>query len=204
MISSTAVLAATLALVPGPATAAAKRGTCYPPHSRTLIASARTRVFETRHVIGEHARDTYGCLLSRRRPVRFAVLDFPLGFGPIVLAGPFVAYGAYSDCAAGYCDPNSVVVQDLRDSRTRYADGPIAVAHIQSLVLKRTGSLAWIGTSYDRDGQRVPGLQVVAVPAGGSPVVVDAGTDIDGASLALAGTTLFWTRGGAPRSTVLH
>ena len=38
--------------------------------------------------------------MRRGTPVRFCLPDFPTGYGPIALAGRFVAYASYSDCAA--------------------------------------------------------------------------------------------------------
>ena len=49
--------------------------------------------------------------------------DFPTGYDPIRLAGHFVAYGSYSDCAADYCDPNNVMVEDLSNGKRTFADG---------------------------------------------------------------------------------
>ncbi len=203
-VSIAAMLALLSAFLMAPAAHAGRRArpTCYPAHSRTLLATAQARVFETRTIV-EHAHVTYGCLLHRRRPVRFYLPDFPLGFGPIVLAGPYVAYGDYSDCAASFCDPNSVVVQDLRTGHVSFVDGSIRIADVKDLVLEPSGSLAWISSAYDESGSPLPGLQVAAVEHGGAPVILDSGSDIVPGSLALAGSTLYWTKGTTPQSAAL-
>ena len=177
---------------------------CHPLHTRTLAATAHARVFASRRFIPEtRTRVTYGCLLSRTRPFRFYRADFPTGFAPIALAGRYVAYGAYSDCAASFCDPNSVVLQDLKNGKVRLADGPLRVADVSDLVLRAKGSLAWIGTSFDAQGAVQPGVQVVKAERGQPPVVLDAGLDVARGSLALAGTRLYWTKAGRPVSAPL-
>src|SRR4029450_3491577 len=87
------------------------------------------------------------------RPFRFYLPGFPPGFDPIVLAGRYVAYGDYSDCAASFCDPNSVILQNLRNGHITFADGPgIRIANVSALVLKRDGSFAWIASTFDEFG----------------------------------------------------
>ncbi len=177
---------------------------CHPPHTRTLAATAHARVFTSRRLIPEtRIRLTYGCLLSRKRPVRFFRASFPSGYGPIALAGRYVAYGAYSDCAASFCDPNNVVLQNLKNGKVTFADGPLRVADVSDLVLRRNGSLAWIQSSFDPQGAVQPDMQVVKAERGQPPVVLDAGLDVDRGSLALAGTRLYWTKAGRPVSALL-
>jgi hypothetical protein len=195
------VAAAALLLLSPSGTAAAKshRPTCFPPHSKTIAADAKVRVFQTRKVV-QHTHVLYGCLLRRKRPVTFLLPDFPTGFGPIVLAAPFVAYGDYSDCAAAFCNPNSVVLQDLRGGQGKPVQGQVSVATVYDLVLKPNGSLAFIASTFDSNGAIIPGLSVVKVEHGATPVVLDSGAGVTSGSLALAGTTLYWTDGGAPRT----
>jgi hypothetical protein len=194
-----------LALVPAGASAAKAKRTCYPAHSTTLAATKSVRVFQTRGFSRDtktHA--TYGCLLSAKRPHRFVVLDFPMGFEHITIAGRFVAYAAYSDCAADYCNPNAVMVQDLKTGRRTFAEGTlVAVAHVSDLVLRPDGTVAWIQTSYDDNGSVRPGFDVVAGGPGRTPVLLGSGADVAPGSLALAGRTAYWTQGAQPRSAAL-
>jgi hypothetical protein len=200
-------LPATAGAVAVTAGAAAAKPTagCHPAHSTTLAATAKARVFRTRGFSRDtHTHATYGCLESHKRPVRFYVPDFPTGYDHIALAGRFVAYAAYSDCAADFCDPNSVVLQDLVTGKTTFADGAaLRVATISGLVLRTDGALAWIQSSFDANGSTQPGLEVAKAEHGQPAVVLDSGTDIAPDSLALAGTTLYWTRGGKPFSAGL-
>jgi hypothetical protein len=199
-----ALAALHLGAMAGIARAQSGRHGCFPAHSTTLAATAKVRVFQTRGVAREtRVHATYGCLLSRKRPVRFEVPDFPTGYGPIAIAGSYVAYAVYSDCAASFCDPNNVVVQDLRTGKRRFADGPLRVANVTSLVLRANGSAAWIQTSFDEGGSTQPGYSVVKADRGQAPDVLDTGVDIVANSLALAGTTLYWTNGPTPVSAVL-
>ena len=198
-----ALAVAVAMLAPATSQARKRHRTCYPKHTKTLVASAQARVFQTRKKV-EEAHVTYGCLLSRKHPYKFSLPDFPTGFDPIVLAGRYVAYGDYSDCAASFCDPNSIVVQNLRNGHVRFVDGPgLRIATVYGLVLKRNGSVAWIASTFDQFGSLLPGVQVVKVEHGGSPVVLASGRGIATDSLALGGSTLYWTDGGVPHSAPL-
>jgi hypothetical protein len=191
-------------LAPASGEARKRHRTCYPAHTKTLVASARARVFRARKVV-QDTHVTYGCLLSRKRPFKFYLPDFPSGFDPIVLAGRYAAYGDYSDCAAAFCDPNSVILQNLRNGHVTFADGPgIRIANVSALVLKRDGSLAWIASTLDEFGVIEPGRQVVKLERGTSPVILDSGTGVVADSLALAGSTLYWTKNGTPLSATLR
>lgn len=199
-----AAIALTAVLVGPAAVADAAKRTCNPAHSTTIAATATVRVFHTRAFAREtRVHATYACLLSRKRPVRLVVPDFPTGYGPIAIAGRFVAYGVYSDCAASFCDPNNVVVQDLRDGKAAFADGPLRVAEVTSLVLRPKGSVAWIQSTFDEGGSTQPGFTVAKAERGRPAVVLDSGIDVASTSLALAGNTLYWMNGPTPTSAIL-
>jgi hypothetical protein len=68
-----------------------------------------------------------------------------------------------------------------------------------SIVVKSDGAVAWIVASGVARG----GNQVRVVDRSGSRVVAS-GTDVDPQSLALAGSTLYWTQGSKPFSTTLN
>jgi hypothetical protein len=202
MLASVAAVGLTL-----PAGAAAKRHrprpTCHPAHAKTLAATPRVRVFQVRRVV-QDAHVTYGCLLRRHRPVRFVVPDFPTGYAHVTIAGRLVAYVAYSDCAASFCDPNSVVLQDLRTGRTTFADGSVSVAHVSGLALKANGALAFLSTLFDLNGAVLPGgPQLFSVAPRAAPALLDGGPGIAPGSLARAGSTLYWTKSGLPQSAPL-
>jgi hypothetical protein len=155
-----------------------------------------------RKTIG-HARVTYGCLLKRKKPVTFFLPDFPTGYGPIVVAAPYVAYGAYGDCAASFCNPNSVVVQDLRGGQPKPVNAALSIAEVRSLALTPRGSAAWIATTFDPTGNILPGYTVAKSEHGAAPVVLEASADVDAASLALAGSILYWLSGGNAKTATL-
>lgn len=59
-----------------------------------------------------------------------------------------------------------------------------------------SGAVAWI--------RSVDGIPEVRKLDSGGENVMDTGTDIDPESLAVSGTTLYWTKAGGPRSAVLE
>jgi hypothetical protein len=102
-----------------------------------------------------------------------------------------------------------IEVEDLRDGRILHrlpsgvtfppnpkfvGDGPAT-----SIVVKSDGAVAWILDTVQEHER----YQVHAVDRTGSRVLAT-GSDIDPHSLALAGSTLYWTQGGNPYSTTLN
>jgi hypothetical protein len=74
---------------------------------------------------------------------------------------------------------------------------------ITALVLKSNGSIAWILYRVDwRSFERTYTYEVWKADSGGT-VLLDSDPQIDPESLALNGSTLFWTRAGEPRSATL-
>ena len=76
-----------------------------------------------------------------------------------------------------------------------FADRSLRVATVTALVLRANGSLAWIQTGFNEFGNPQPGFQVIKAERGHHPVVLDSGTNVARDSLALAGATLYWTKG---------
>ena len=68
-----------------------------------------------------------------------------------------------------------------------------------AIAVKHDGSVAWIVETGEEEG----GYQVHAVDKSGSRVLAS-NPDIDPLSLALAGSTLYWTQGGQPFSASLN
>jgi hypothetical protein len=75
----------------------------------------------------------------------------------------------------------------------------IGIGPAVAIVVKRDGSVAWIVETI----QELGGYQVHAVDKSGSRVLASS-PDIDRTSLALAGSTLYWTRSGEPFSSSLN
>ena len=70
------------------------------------------------------------------------------------------------------------------------------------LVVRRDGALAWIIELRDTADSPAR-YQVRSSLSGGASTILAEGGDIAAGSLALAGSTLYWTQGGLPRSASL-
>jgi hypothetical protein len=132
-----------------------------------------------------------------------------------VLAGPLVAYEVVANqYGCGFCHWG-VVVRDLRTGRT-LRDEPtgtpvnpalqenFGVGPTTAIVIKADDSVAWIADARAAGGRPSEGgYQVHAADQTGSRLLAS-GEDIDPHSLALAGSTLYWTQGGKPFSAPLN
>jgi hypothetical protein len=118
------------------------------------------------------------------------------------LAGPVVAYERYRD-AFGADEPKgiAIVVRNLRTGRvlhdTAASSSSLEGENFVSIVVTADGAAAWIVET----GARL--YQVHAVDANGTHALA-VGTEIEPRSLALAGSTLYWTQGGKPMSAPLN
>jgi hypothetical protein len=124
-----------------------------------------------------------------------------------VLDGPLVAYeeGSGGEVANTYL----VVVRNLRTGRvirklptgTPITPRPfwVGIGPTTTIVVKSDGAVAWIVDTGFPDGE----YQVHAVDQSGSRVLAS-NPDIDPTSLALAGSTLYWTQGSQPFSAPLN
>jgi hypothetical protein len=170
----------------------------------------------------EWKRQIYGCVYGHRGAYSLGVEPYEestkymnysyFGDRNIVLAGPIVAYEHYSFAEGLGGKRLGVAVQDLRtgatlrDEPTGKAKIPggepeleFGIGHTATIVVKSSGSVAWIlETSAQEDR-----YQVHAADMTGSRLVAS-GPDIDPSSLALAGSTLYWTQGGKPFSAPLN
>jgi len=70
-----------------------------------------------------------------------------------------------------------------------------------TVVLKPDAAVAWI--VHDILAPDPPTYQVWKADAGGAPTMLATANDIDPASLALAGSTLYWSQGGAAHAATL-
>jgi hypothetical protein len=80
---------------------------------------------------------------------------------------------------------------------------PFSAGDVTDLVLRGDGALAWIVAIFDT-ASSPPRYQVRTSLRGTGSTLLAEGTDIASGSLALAGSTLYWTQAGAPRSTSLE
>lgn len=101
-----------------------------------------------------------------------------------------------------------VVVRDLRTGRVLHnvptgTQSPpvphfVGAGEATTIVVKRDGAVAWIVESKCLGGE----YQVHALDEDGERVLAS-GRDIAPRSLALVGSTLYWTQGGKPYSATL-
>lgn len=220
-----------LALTASPADAA-RRHRVVPPtacpgtHARTLVADAQGQAYFGRERYGNW--DTFACIYRPRRTYELpylAVYEEPgaceLGCAPpagrVALAGTMVAFSSsnvpsakYGDCR---CSAWKVVVLDLRSGRVvrSVATGIhkpeqgsyVGVGEALDIVVKSDGSVAWITENYEMSFMAPPFYEVHLSDKKGDRLLAS-GTDVQPASLALAGSTLYWTQDEQPSSATLN
>lgn len=123
------------------------------------------------------------------------------------LAGSVVGYAETKTGA--FSGEWFVIARDLRTGRilrkeptgARIKPKPfsVGIGPASAVVVKTDGALAWILETGEEEGS----YQVHAADKSGSRVLAS-GSDIDPKSLALAGSTFYWTQGGKPASAVLN
>jgi hypothetical protein len=182
----------------------AKRPPCSHKGSRTILASEQARIYE---VTRNQAALTWlrGCLYRTNRRVLLARSDLD-GVSEQIeslrLTGRFAAFGATGSAKADTLG-SAVRVVDLRRGRRRYAAPPQrSPFRTFDLELKRNGSVAWIAGPHP--GYAARPFQVFKTDASGRQVMLASGEDIEPHSLALSGSHLYWTQGGAPFSALLR
>lgn len=166
--------------------------------------------------------DVFGCAYGHTRAYR---LGLPPGCGAPVclgvrhelLAGSIVAYESFftSEGVGRWY----VVVRDLRTGRLlRHLPTGIPLKHelnfagvgpIVGLVVKPDGSVAWIAEDFERSApatstsEEARCYDVYASDRSGTRLLAS-GLNISPSSLALGGSTVYWTQGGKPMSAVLN
>jgi hypothetical protein len=182
---------------------------CTPSAGRVLLSNGIAQVYGAKNRLSEPL--IFGCVLGRKH---ISVLGSPpecTGSGCIglqgqpVLAGQMVAYELFSS-SRPCCRSTTIQVRDLRSGRTIHRlptgapsrEGDVGGGSASAIVLKSDGAVAWI-----LSGGPARGNEVHVADEQGSRVLAS-GTDIDEHSLALAGSTLYWTQGGKPFSATLH
>jgi hypothetical protein len=206
---------------------------CAPGHTRLITADAQAQVYlrpEGSGPSGFEAEEIFGCTYGSKRS--FAISGPPAfsaeGGGEAThytLAGAVLAYASLG---VELVPPPGVtewkvVVENLRNGRmlhevpTGTASAPamtsapggirnpryVGIGPVVSLVVKSDGAVAWI-VENEIPARHVPAeYEVHAVDKTGSRLLAS-GAEIDPHSLALAGSTLYWTQGGKPMSAALN
>jgi hypothetical protein len=187
--------------------------TCSSGHTRSIAADVQAQIFETPMSLAHpEFLSIYGCSYKHKRSYLLGPAPYgsPSGAGGVeteVLAGSVVAYEEASNQSC--CQHWWVVVRDLNNGHvlhriptgTRVTPRPLSVGIGQAvdIVVKRNGSVAWIVETNAEEGE----YQVHAVDSSGSRTLASS-PEVDSTSLALAGSTLYWTQGGRPLSATLN
>lgn len=176
---------------------------CGPTAARTLAASGVARVYQAGSVV-------YGCAVSSQKRIRLGNSQLCVGserVSAVAVAGFLTAYG--SERCGVDTGSASLVVRRLTDgtqlrslAATGTSTGPESYTTVTSVVVKSTGSVAWIAVGGSIISHRRV-IEVHAEDAHGSHLL-DHGATIDQSSLRLRGSQLTWRAGGMTRSAVLH
>jgi hypothetical protein len=180
---------------------------CSHKGSRTVLATDQARIYRQtgRTESGDLEYLLRGCLYRTNRRVLLAEGSGDGLFEQVEslrLAGRFAAFGVTGSIKALTLG-SAVRVVDLRRRKRRDAAPRQNPFKTFDLELKRNGSVAWI--AGPRPGFAATGpFQVFKTDASGRQLLLASGDDIDPRSLALSGSHVYWTQGGAPFSALLH
>lgn len=192
---------------------------CQPGHSRLLAVDAQAQVYKMINEGGPFL-EAYGCVYGRRPYILGRLPENSLSPGGaggvelITLSGTMVAY-QYSAFGEVGWKSWIIAVQSLRTGKylhklpTGKLEEPspnpesAGIGPALTIVIKSDGAVAWIAEDRELSENGPPYYQVHALDKTGSRILA-AGTGIDPRSLALAGSTLYWTKGGQPFSTMLE
>lgn len=192
-IATISVLALFLAVAaPSGARANRKaRPTCHvPAGARHRAADEAIEVYET------NAYEVFGCEYGQRRMYRLTVEDECRSSFCGILVSELTVSGSY--VAYGYFPYSKGAVIAVRNLRTGHLVHEVSLTNYPAdIVLKPDGSVAWIA------GTATEGFQVDALDQSGRRVLATIGKH-ESKSLALAGSTLYWTQEGKPASAVLN
>jgi hypothetical protein len=176
---------------------------CATPGAHRIASSAGAEVYSTHGAVwgcsaATHLRTKLGNTTSCIRS------DL---IGPVRLVGELTAYADRS-CGVdtGFA---SVIVRRLSDGKRLSSDGadtgrvlPESYESVDSLVLKRDGSVAWIAVARSIVGTAGADIEVHRHDKHGKRLL-DSGAGIDAGSLRLRRSKLTWNHGGATRSAAL-
>jgi hypothetical protein len=138
-----------------------------------------------------------------------------LGVFGETLTGTVTAYEEWEEAGAGQnaIHRDVVAVRDLRTGKVlhRVPTGTpakpqppdVGIGRTTSIVVNGDGAVAWIvATGEEVAGKDVGSYQLRVLDKSGGRVLA-VGPEVDPHSLALAGSTLYWTQGGKPESASL-
>lgn len=188
---------AAVAAVALPDARSARTPAC-PTTGVTIAANEHVRVYRRG---SSRSYTAYACATKTGRVRKLGAFDIEEGGARLFrLAGTRVAFDDLS-CGGGSAGCiGGVYVVEVRSGVRRGAANASGTGIARDLEVTRAGAIAW--TRAPASGAPDPG-ELRKLDADGE-VVLDAGSDLDKESLAVSGSTLYWTRGGAPRSAQLR
>jgi hypothetical protein len=221
------LIAAAAILAPAAAHGATKRHKpirthCPPPRAHVLLRDSTAVVFQLENPARVFFREA-ACSNASTKPYVLRECESLDCEGPAVasqtLAGNVLAYALYGHSGSSkYMDeePDSWLIQvrDLKTHRlihsspTSTSEPPpsevIGNGPAEGIVVKSDGSVAWIAVDGEHTlGSTLPTtFQVWKIDHTGQHLLA-MGTQISPDSIALAGSTVYWTDGGAPSSAPL-
>ena len=206
-----AALALALAAPAASGAAVPKAGTCWPSGTRTVDAGIGGRIF---YRPTSDADRVYLCSYrsGRRTQIGWDVLFDAEEVELTRFARRFVAIATVNSNPGGSF--SSIFIRRVRDGRrlARLAAAPDAPAvgaggspirtGVRDLVIRGDGRVAWIVEVRD-EGTGASVYELRTAAPGAASILLAAGADIAPGSLALAGSTLYWSQAGLPRSAPL-
>ena len=180
-------------LVSLPAPGLARPRTCLSPSAELVEATANVIVYRGRR--SGHYR--WGaCWRPTGRRTRIAPSR------SLVINGRLVAYVTTTCIRSEETCSNTIVRVDLTGSQSFTR---IDASAVGPMVLTATGAVGWVSFVYSRDDRGVISFtkEIRKVDAAGQ-TVLDQGDGIEPSSLALGGSTLYWTDAGQARWVLLQ
>ncbi len=186
---------------------------CPAGHSHLIVADAQGEVY-----LRVETEDIIACAYGSKH---LHLLGGPPGYDAegggelthYTLAGAVLAYENYvytNFPATGH--PESwryVYVENLRAGQVLHklptgtsTASAVGIGPVVAIVVKSDGAVAWIAGN-NNDSEHATSFEIHAVDKTGSRLLASGGA-IDPHSLALAGSTLYWTQEGKPMSATLH
>jgi hypothetical protein len=187
---------------------------CATNRGQVFVADSKAEVFVAANSVPTNAY--YGCVYGSRHTYELGTpsdcIDVSIGqcggITNVVLAGSTVAYEESSNRPLAWW----IIVRDLRSGRVlrrlrTNTPGPVNTAGaVEALVLKSNGAVAWVAQAHlptaIPNGPRE--YEVYAADATGESRLLASGSGIEPASLALAGSTVYWTQQGHAVSAPLN
>jgi hypothetical protein len=218
-ISSIAVLALLVSGAPASSAASVHRASsrCPATHSRLIAADTQAEVYARAE--GGEPEEFYACAFGAKHV-------YDLGSGPpdlsaeggsedrdFTLGGAMLAFESYwftsfPEPGAVECEQD-VVVKNLRTGRvlhrvTTGTSSPpsLCFGAVLSLLVNSEGATAWVADGRQPE-TKVRLSEVHLVDSAGSQLLASS-TEIEPLSLALGGSTLYWTQGGKPASALVN